>query len=314
MSKKVVDGQLLWDFCKDLVANGAGYVWGGRGKKYDIAEAQYLLETYGNSTYNSTYYMTTQMKRFGGKIVIDCSGLIEAFRKKYLDGKDSTAHGLYEQCGENVGTLDTLPTNKRGVLLFKKSGSRMGHVGVYGGDNTTIEAMNSTRGVVETNPIYKPNWTHWGIHPLIPPVTVYEEEELDDEDEIEVNSNGVPHRVTNCWKLNVRNSASAKGKSVKIISRDDIIHVYETKDGWCRIDPKKQMWCSKKYLKALPKMMVVNCGALYVRNQPNAGGKALRTLKKGAYVYKYGTASTGWIKISPDKEEYSSFKYLNEIK
>ena len=121
MSTKKVDGQLLWDFCKDLVANGAGYVWGARGKKYDLAEAKYLLDTYGTSTYNKTYYMTTQMKRFGGKIVVDCSGLIQAFRIKYLDGKDSTAQGLYEPIppiNTLIGCFDLLRSNS--ILVFFK--------------------------------------------------------------------------------------------------------------------------------------------------------------------------------------------------
>lgn len=303
-----LSGQLLWDYCEDLVANKAGYVWGARGEVYTVKEAKYLLSCYKTGTYNELYYMTTQMKRWGGKIVVDCSGLIQGFRRKYGDKKDNTAQGLYEECGKNVGTIDTLPTNLRGVLVFKKSGKKMGHVGVYGGDNTTIEAYSSEKGVIKSNPMKKSSWTHWGILPFIEPVEMFKEEK----DGKEIEEGGVPYTVTNCTMLNIRAKAASTGKQIGVLNKGDLVFVYAEKNGWCKIDKDEEKWCSKKYLKMLQRKMVVNCSALSVRNKPTASGKRIATLKRGDYVYVFGVADTGWIKIDNDTEKYCSFKYLQD--
>jgi len=305
MTMANLSGQLLWDFCEELVASKAGYVWGARGNVYNEAEAQYLYKTYGSGTYNENYYKKSSMNRWKGRIVVDCSGMIQAFRIKYGDKKDATAQGLYTSC-KQTGTINTLPTNKRGVLVFKKGTSTMTHVGVYGGDNTTIEAYSSEKGVIKTNPMVKNAWTHWGILPFIDVVTVYEEEDATD-DEMEV-----PYRVSKCYRLNVRNKPSTKGSVKKVLNVDDIVYVYAINGNWAKISAVEELWTSMSYLKKLDSMRVTGCSYLAVRNQPNASGKQLRTLKKNDTVYVFGKASTGWIKIS-ESEEYSSFKYLTAI-
>lgn len=298
-------GALLWKYCTELLESGAGYVWGARGEKYTQAEAEYLHSVFKTGTYDKTYYFDTSMKRWKDKIVVDCSGLIQGFRRKHYDGKDTTANGLFAQCDE-TGTIDTIPTNERGVLIFRKdSNGKMGHVGVYGGDGTTIEAMNSKKGVVKQN-LNKTRWTHWGIPAWLDTETVKEE---DDDDEVITKTPALwVGSVTGCHMLNVRREASTKGQIYKTLKAGEIVSIYEERGNWVRINPNAQYWVSKKYITELPKLVVAKCFVLTIRNAPNTKGKKLGYLKAGSTVYKYGVAETGWYKIGPD-ERYISNKY-----
>lgn len=311
-----VSGQLLWDYCEDLVEQKAGYVWGARGDVYTKQEAEYLYKNYQSSTYDKKYYFETSMERWQNRIVVDCSGMIQGFRRKHYDKKDATAQGLYEQC-KTTGTIDTLPKNLRGVLVFTKSSSgRMGHVGVYGGDNTTIESMNSKKGVVFSNPIREASWTHWGIPEWLEPVDMGSEKQPVKKEEtvkptVNSNNNDV-FKVTNCSWLNVRKGPGTKYGVVKSIPHGTFVSVYNKNGNWYRIDKNTELWVSANYLKVLPKYKISNCLFLNVRNQPNAKGKIVRTLKAGDTIHCYATATSGWLKIS-EKEEYISFKYVKVL-
>ena len=315
-----VTGQMLWDFCEDLHSKGAGYVWGARGNVYDEAEAQYLYKCYGSGTYNEKYYMITSMSRWKGKIVVDCSGLIQAFRRAKFDGKDNTANGLYDECPKDKrGTIDTLPKNLRGVLLFKKSGSRMGHVGVYGGNNTTIEAANSNSGVVKRNPMITSCWTHWGIPSWLEATDMTSKPAIDakpSEDDDEVIATSSPLKVCKiggCYRLNVRNGSSVSHKSIGTLAKNDIVEVYAIKGNWAKISDKEEKWCSVKYLRDLTKFVVSGCTFLNVRKGPGTKYGSVRTLKQGDVVWGYDVADNGWVKIS-EGNEYASGKYLKVTK
>lgn len=296
MSDKV-SGQLLWDFCQELVNQKAGYVWGARGRMYDEAEASYLYKSYKSGTYNEKYYFTTSMARWKGRIVVDCSGMIQAFRIKYLDGKDDTANGLYNKC-DKKGTINTLPDNARGILLFNQgSNERMGHVGVYGGDGTTIEAYSSSKGVIKTKPMNKSAWTHWGIPNWIEP-TIIEEIFIE------------PYVVANCSAVNVRTGAGTAFSIKKALKKNTLVHVYDIDGNWAKISASESLWVSMSYLKKIQKATVSGCTSLHVRNKPNALGKSIGYISKGTIVYKYATMVNGWVKISPIEERYVSGKYL----
>ena len=320
-------GQSLWEFCEDLLAKGAGYVWGGRGKIYDEREAKTLFNSCGNGTYDEKYYMVTSMERWKGKIVCDCSGMIQAFRIAKLDGVDRSANGLYtDECPENRrGTIDTLPINLRGVLLFKKSGSRMTHVGVYGGDNTTIESSTSKKGVVKKDPMIKSCWTHWGIPTWLEPTVIGDEpvketvkepvKEVIKADEEEVRIPTTPLKackVTGCYRLNVRKGPSITNKSIATLSRGDIVEVFAIKGTWAKIDKDADKWCSTKYLTEITKYEVSGCSHLNVRKGPGVKNDVVKILNKGDIVFEYGVANNGWIQIG--KDQFVSNKYVEKIK
>lgn len=305
-----VAGQTLWDFCEDLVEQRAGYVWGGRGKVYTKQEADFLFKNYKTSTYDKKYYYTTSMERWQNKIVVDCSGMIQAFRIKHFDGKDATAQGLYEQCTKK-GTIDTLPKNLRGVLLFKQYSGKMGHVGVYGGDGTTIESLNSTKGVVLLDPMNTKSWSHWGIPDWLEPTEIKSNKPTTIP-QTTVSKTTDLYKVAHCTWLNTRKGPGVKYDVVKAIKKNTIVTVYEKKDNWCKIEKNANVWVSANYLEKLPKYKISHCVALNVRNKPDTKGKVVRRLKAGDIVHCYEIATTGWLKISGD-DEYISFKYVKQI-
>ena len=302
---KKVTGQLLWDFCLELVKAKAGYVWGARGNIYNETEAKFLYENYGSKTYDKKYYFETSMERWGGRIVVDCSGLIQAFRIKYLDKKDDTANGLYQKCSKK-GTIGTLPKNLRGVLLFKDNGKgNKIHVGVYGGDNTTIESANSSKGVVFKNPMSTTAWTHWGIPDWLDPTEI-----------INTFSDGNTNILKKCKcmasALNIRNKPNVSGTPLKTFAINDEVNVYqEFNNGWVRVSPTEDEYVNSKYIQQL-EAYKVTAFRLNVRDKGNASGNKVRILKNGDIVYIHKTLSNGWVKIST-KEEYVNKSYLKKI-
>ena len=134
-----------------------GYVWGGSGEIYTPDVANKLLKIYGGGRYDSTYYLSTQIKRFGGKRVADCSGLIQAFR-----GQDDTADGLMQKCKQK-GSISSFSGNM-GQLVFCAKTGRADHVGIVVSDGYVIHATNSLKGVVkERLATSTRGWTHYGI-------------------------------------------------------------------------------------------------------------------------------------------------------
>lgn len=142
-------------FCKKAYNESWGYVWGGRGKLYNKKEAKFLYSTFHTNKYNKTYYYKTQMKRWGGHKVADCSGLLEAFRKK-----DATAEMLFRECNKTsqIKNFDDTP----GTLLFVDTKGRKVHVGVAIGNGYVIHSKNSAVGVVKEK-ITNYKWTHYGV-------------------------------------------------------------------------------------------------------------------------------------------------------
>ena len=103
------------------------------------------------------YYLTTQMQRWGGRRVADCSGLIQAFR-----GQDDTAHGLMQKCGK-VGPLKDFD-GSIGRLVFCAKTGRADHVGIMIGGGYVIHSTSSEKGVIkERLSTSTRGWTHYGI-------------------------------------------------------------------------------------------------------------------------------------------------------
>ncbi len=93
----------------------------------------------------------------------DCSGFIKTGRKE-LEGvwKDVSAQGTYDQCTER-GTIDTMPlVTGCAVFMWNQERKRIGHVGVYAGNNQVIEARGVKYGIVVSK-LSERKWTHWGL-------------------------------------------------------------------------------------------------------------------------------------------------------
>lgn len=301
MATEKVKGSLLWSFCKELVDAGAGYVWGGYGKVYNNAHMKALYNSYKTSKYDWTYYSVTQWKRWANKIVVDCSGMIQAFRTKYCPGKDDTANGLYQKCSVK-GTIDTLPKNKQGVLVFveTKSTKSMNHVGVYGGNGTTIESKDSATGVCNKN--LDSRWTHWGIPDWIEPTTI-------------TSAKIIGGGIVTASALNVRKGPSTKYQSAYTIKKGITVPIYEKFGIWRKISNTEELWVSGSYLEIVDSY-TVTANALNVRNKPNMNGKVVNVLRTNDIVFDFkpkGSTST-WIKIDPDEEKWISgnTKYIKK--
>ncbi len=146
------------DFLNKCVAEKWGYVWGGNGKLYNETERDFLYNNFRTSTYDKTYYYTTQWNRWARHKVADCSGLLEAFC-----GQNIVAQDYYSRCLSKGTTAGGGFKKDIGYLLFRinPTTNRMIHVGAYIGNGNVIESRDSASGVMKTTFTEK-IWTHWG--------------------------------------------------------------------------------------------------------------------------------------------------------
>ena len=148
---------------KDLIAKfnqalseGWGYIWGAAGEVW-TEQKQRAATREKTLQYGSAWI---------GKRVADCSGLFTwAFRQ--LGG--TMYHGsntMYRDYCTAKGRLsggkrvDGQPL-KRGTAVFTGTETDHGHVGLYVGYGTVIEAAGTKAGVVASN-VSADKWTFWG--------------------------------------------------------------------------------------------------------------------------------------------------------
>lgn len=109
-----------------------------------------------------------------GKKVFDCVGLIKGYlwsssitaTPKYNASQDVSANGMYDKC-KKKGRISSMP-KVPGVLVFKS-----GHVGVYIGDGTVVEAKGHKYGVIKSK-LSAGGWINWGYCPWISYTTTEE--------------------------------------------------------------------------------------------------------------------------------------------
>lgn len=104
-----------------------------------------------------------------GRMVCDCVGLIKGFfwtgngmhENVYRSGNcpDTSANGIIRLC-EATGDMADMP-DERGLIVWKN-----GHVGVYVGKGSVIEARGYRYGVVRTG-LNSRGWEKWGRLPGI---------------------------------------------------------------------------------------------------------------------------------------------------
>lgn len=130
---------------------GWGYIWGTRGQTWTQASQD-----------RATRDMTVRYgQKWVGKRVADCSGLfVWAFRQ--LGG--DIYHGsntMWKKYCTRQGTLTGHVGMAPGMAVFTVGADGVrGHVGLYIGDNTCIEAKETAYGVV-TSPLSR--WDEWGM-------------------------------------------------------------------------------------------------------------------------------------------------------
>jgi hypothetical protein len=156
------------EFAKQVLAAGAGYVYGTFGDACTIS----LLNQCA-ARYPANNLAGGQMRKVGekwlGKPVTDCIGLLKwyMFTGKFGDNPhsgynlnyDTSANGAFNNATVK-GPISTLPEIP-GICLHMN-----GHFGVYIGGGWAIEARGTYYGVVKTRVKDRP-WTYWFKSPWL---------------------------------------------------------------------------------------------------------------------------------------------------
>lgn len=119
-----------------------------------------------------SYYKSTDFNTQYNKRVHDCVGLIKGYlwsdtttsKPKYNASQDVSAAGMYKN-STTKGDMYTFPAIN-GTLVYKKSGNRISHVGIYCVDGYVYEAKGHKFGVVKT-PYKQTEWVLWSLCPYI---------------------------------------------------------------------------------------------------------------------------------------------------
>ena len=119
-----------------------------------------------------SYYKSTDFNTQYNKRVHDCVGLIKGYlwsdtptsTPKYDASQDVSADGMYSKSIKK-GDMSTFPAIN-GTLVYKKSGNRISHVGIYCVDGYVYEAKGHKFGVVKT-PYKQTDWVLWSLCPYI---------------------------------------------------------------------------------------------------------------------------------------------------
>lgn len=173
---EVVAADLIAKF-QYALDNKWGYIWGAAGEKWTKEKQNSLVNSfkskYGSDWKNNAsakkadkYYGALYGSKWIGHTVADCSGLFYwAFKQlggymyhgsNTMYDKYCTSKGKLTKGGRTDGK-----TLKPGTAVFTGSEGKHGHVGLYIGNDTVIEASGTQAGVITTK-ISNGKWTFWG--------------------------------------------------------------------------------------------------------------------------------------------------------
>lgn len=153
----------LVKYAYQAVADGWGYIHGASGQKLTESRLQYFINN--EPEQYDTEERVAYAKKWIGKRVADCSGLIKAYLYADEDGKSVSTTDYpfitgmssvwYNNTTEAVkGPMETMPETL-GLILYRE-----GHVAIYIGHNKIIEAKGLKHGVVISE-LVKSEWEMW---------------------------------------------------------------------------------------------------------------------------------------------------------
>ena len=148
----------LIDKFRQALQDKWGYIWGTAGKTWTAADQA-----------AATREQTIKYgKQWIGHRVADCSGLFNwAFKELggYMYHGSDTMYRQYTTAkgdlkgGNRTDGQELKPGT--GVFVWKPKDQKYGHVGLYIGDGTVIEAAGTQQGVI-TSKVSDKKWTNWG--------------------------------------------------------------------------------------------------------------------------------------------------------
>ncbi|MBC5787053.1 MULTISPECIES: hypothetical protein [Clostridiaceae] len=156
----------LATWAEQACQTGWGYVYGTYGTVLSETILRQKLQQFPDEVVPFESFIR---QNWMGKRTADCIGLIKAYG--WFDPntgeinygtngiQDLSANNTFEAATEK-GTIDTIP-EVPGIIVWEP-----GHVGIYLGNDTVIESMNTEKGVVKTQ-LSKRSFTHWFYMPGI---------------------------------------------------------------------------------------------------------------------------------------------------
>lgn len=218
---------------------GCIYVWGGQGET-DITEE--WIKRRETSAANASRAIALWKKRVAeGKSYIaafDCSGLIVYFLlNNGLLKSDASSRGLYEMCKKLKTREELLP----GDFVFRHSGLKIHHVGVYIGDGQVIEAKGRDYGVVQQF-IDQSGKGYWNRYGRFEPLFKDEEEAVQNEFPADYFYDGTTY--VNLRKTpDSENSYNIIGK----VSKGESVIVLNMENGWAEVVKKTEKGYARGY-------------------------------------------------------------------
>lgn len=141
-----------------------GYIYGmkhvlwseARQKNYNVAKKD------DSNCQNSIKYGS----KWYGHIVTDCSGLFAWWIEQLGDAIAHGSNSIYNRYCSRKGTLKNGKTGsgeelRPGTAVFTGKEGAHGHIGLYIGNGTIIEAKGAQYGVIKSS-IKEARWTYWG--------------------------------------------------------------------------------------------------------------------------------------------------------
>ena len=144
--------------------NAWGYIWGTAGVMWTQAKQDQINKTTDAEREGSRKYG----KQWIGHMVADCSGL---FSWAYRELGSYMYHGSNTMWDSYCTAKGELKSGKRtdgqelkpgtAVFTYNKKTAKRGHVGLYIGNGTVIEAAGAKAGVI-TSKVSASKWVEWG--------------------------------------------------------------------------------------------------------------------------------------------------------
>ncbi|MBO7450993.1 MAG: peptidoglycan-binding protein [Clostridiales bacterium] len=157
--------------------NKWGYIWGKAGEKWTESKqnalVKWFVDTFGalwkdnkKAKEHDKYRGALNGAKWIGRVVADCSGLFSWAFKQLGGYMYHGSNTMWDKYCTSKGTLtkngrtDGQPL-KPATAVFTGNESNKGHVGLYVGNDTVIEAAGTNSGVITTT-ITGGKWTYWG--------------------------------------------------------------------------------------------------------------------------------------------------------
>lgn len=146
-------GSGLAQFCVQALAAGMGYVYGAYGQVCTQALRAYYARQFPDRDLAGGP-MYTLAAKWDGKRVADCSGLVSYYLAVDSFGQNPPRRPYFHYTmATQIASIASLP-EVPGTILWQP-----GHVGVYMGNGSVIEAQSTATGVVRTS--MPGRWQKW---------------------------------------------------------------------------------------------------------------------------------------------------------